>query len=130
MAYAVKLAADVRLERDRMLFMCCRRILHWTAAPDIASRTKACAPASRRTCTSSRASLQEHQAVVAAAHLAGLAVEETVFEPMAAAYACVYPEDRARGVALLDIGCIRPIWWSTTATRCCSRPAFRFGRTI
>src|SRR6202000_3210071 len=34
----------------------------------------------------------------------GLAVEETVFEPMAAAYACLYPEERSRGVALLDLG--------------------------
>ncbi len=37
------------------------------------------------------ASVQEHQALIAAAHLAHLAVEETVFEPMAAAYACVRP---------------------------------------
>ena len=27
-----------------------------------------------------------------------------MFEPMAAAYACLYPEERARGVALLDMG--------------------------
>ena len=50
------------------------------------------------------ASIQEHQALVAAAHLAHLPVEETVFEPMAAAYACLLPEDRARGVALVDLG--------------------------
>ena len=50
------------------------------------------------------ASLQEHQAVVAATHFAGLAVEETVFEPIAAAYACLFPDERARGVALLDLG--------------------------
>jgi cell division protein FtsA len=31
-------------------------------------------------------------------------VEETVFEAVAAAYAAVLPEDRARGVCLLDIG--------------------------
>ena len=49
-------------------------------------------------------SFQEHQAVVAASHMAGLVVEETVFEPMAAAYACLYQEERARGVALLDLG--------------------------
>jgi len=42
--------------------------------------------------------------VVAATHFAGLAVEETVFEPIAAAYACLYPEERSRGVALLDLG--------------------------
>ena len=50
------------------------------------------------------ASMQEHQALIAAAHLAHLPVEETVFEPMAAAYACLRPEERARGVALLDMG--------------------------
>jgi len=43
-------------------------------------------------------------ALVAAAHSAHLPVEETVFEPLAAAYACLLPEDRARGVALVDIG--------------------------
>ena len=48
--------------------------------------------------------MQEHQALVAAAHLAHLPVEETVFEPLAAAYACLLPEDRARGVASLDLG--------------------------
>ncbi len=46
----------------------------------------------------------EHHALVSAAHMAHLAVEETVFEPMAAAYACFRPEDRARGAALVDLG--------------------------
>lgn len=50
------------------------------------------------------AAITEHQGLVAATHLAGLAVEETVLEPMAAAYACVLPEERARGVAVLDLG--------------------------
>jgi cell division protein FtsA len=49
-------------------------------------------------------SVQDHQALIASAHLAHLPVEETVFEPMAAAYACVGPEERARGVALVEIG--------------------------
>jgi cell division protein FtsA len=49
-------------------------------------------------------SVQEHDALVAAAHLAHLPVEEVVFEPLAAAYACLLPEDRARGVAVLDLG--------------------------
>jgi len=50
------------------------------------------------------APLQEHDGLIAAVHQAGLAVEETVFEPMAAAYAAILPEDRNRGVALVDIG--------------------------
>ena len=39
-----------------------------------------------------------------AAHLAHLSVEETVYEPMAAAYGCLRSQERARGVALLDMG--------------------------
>lgn len=50
------------------------------------------------------ASAQEHNALVGAANLAHLVVEETVFEPVAAAYASVLPEDREEGVALIDIG--------------------------
>ncbi|HWR50402.1 MAG TPA: cell division protein FtsA [Bryobacteraceae bacterium] len=50
------------------------------------------------------ASAQEHNALVGAANTAHLAVEETVFEPVAAAYAAVLPEDRDEGVVLVDIG--------------------------
>lgn len=50
------------------------------------------------------ASVQEHHALVGAANLAHLAVEETVFEPLAASYAAILPEDRREGVALIDIG--------------------------
>jgi cell division protein FtsA len=49
-------------------------------------------------------SLQEHQALVGAANEAHLVVEETVFEPLAAAYAAVLPEDRREGCVLVDIG--------------------------
>ncbi len=50
------------------------------------------------------ASTQEHEAIVGAVHQAHLAVEESIFEGVAAAYAAVLPEDRARGVAVIDIG--------------------------
>ena len=49
-------------------------------------------------------SAREHNDLILAVHHAHFAVEETVFEPVAAAYACILPEDRQRGVALLDIG--------------------------
>ena len=42
--------------------------------------------------------------MVAAMHQAHLAVEESIFEGAAAAYAAILPEDRARGVAVIDIG--------------------------
>jgi cell division protein FtsA len=49
-------------------------------------------------------SLQEHQALVGAANEAHLVVEETVFEPLAAAYAAILPEERREGCVLVDIG--------------------------
>jgi len=47
---------------------------------------------------------QEHDNLVRAVHQAHFAVDETVFEPIASAYAAILPEDRSRGVALVDIG--------------------------
>ena len=47
---------------------------------------------------------QEHEALVSAAHRAHLSVEDTVFEPVAAAYAAVLPEERQRGAAVIDFG--------------------------
>ena len=73
------------------------------------------------------ASFQEHQALVAAAHLAHLAVEETVFEPMAAAYACLLPEERARGVAVVDIGLQSTDLVVYDGEASCWRRAFRCG---
>jgi cell division protein FtsA len=49
-------------------------------------------------------STQEHNALVGAVNLASVLVEESVFEPQAACYAAVRPEDRREGIAVLDIG--------------------------
>jgi len=104
MAYAVELASEVRLERDRLVlhvepqdFTLDGRAGYRKPNKGVCSRLEANVHVIS-------ASFQEHQAIVAAVHLAHLAVEETVFEPMAAAYACLTQEHRARGVALLDMG--------------------------
>ncbi|MDQ6707875.1 MAG: cell division protein FtsA, partial [Acidobacteriota bacterium] len=47
---------------------------------------------------------QEHNALVGAANQARLAVDETVFEALAACYASVLPEERRDGIAVIDIG--------------------------
>ncbi|MEK7751253.1 MAG: cell division protein FtsA, partial [Acidobacteriota bacterium] len=47
---------------------------------------------------------QDHQALVHAVQQAQVNVEETVFEPLAAAYSAILPGERERGVALVDIG--------------------------
>ncbi len=49
-------------------------------------------------------SIQEHNNLIGAINRAHLAVDETVYEAMAACYASVLPEDRREGVALIDIG--------------------------
>jgi cell division protein FtsA len=49
-------------------------------------------------------SSQEHGTLTGAINLAHLAVDETVYEPIAACYASILPEERARGIALVDIG--------------------------
>ena len=49
-------------------------------------------------------SIQEHNCLVGAVNQAHIAVEETVYEPLAAHFACILPEDRREGTALVDIG--------------------------
>jgi cell division protein FtsA len=49
-------------------------------------------------------STQEHTNLVGAINRAHLGVDETIYEPIAACYASVLPEDRREGVALVDIG--------------------------
>ncbi|MBI4908258.1 MAG: cell division protein FtsA [Acidobacteria bacterium] len=104
MSYAVHLASRVRLEDDRLVLQMLP--LDFTLDGRAGFRNPKGAVCSRLesnvyvvTC-----SAREHQALIGAIHQAHLAVEETVFEPVAAAYACILPEDRNRGVALIDIG--------------------------
>jgi cell division protein FtsA len=49
-------------------------------------------------------SRREHDCLVTAVNQAHFAVEETVFEGVAACYAAVLPEDRRQGAAVLNIG--------------------------
>jgi cell division protein FtsA len=102
--YAVSLAADVRLERDRMLLHVLPQDFTLDGRAGYRKPQKSVCSRLEANCHIVTAAVHEHQALVAAGHLAHLAVEETVFEPMAAAYACLTHEARARGAALLDIG--------------------------
>src|ERR1051325_7090721 len=104
LAYAVECAAEVRRERERML-------LHVLPQEFILDGRAGFRKPQRSVCSRLEAnvhvittSYHEHQALVSAVPMAHLAVEETVFEPLAASYACILPEDRTRGVALLDLG--------------------------
>ena len=50
------------------------------------------------------ASVQEHNSLDRRGEPGALAVEETVFEALAACYAAVLPEERREGIAVVDIG--------------------------
>jgi cell division protein FtsA len=49
-------------------------------------------------------SVQEHGALTGAVNMAHLALDETVFEPIASCYASVLPEERVGGIVVVDIG--------------------------
>lgn len=49
-------------------------------------------------------SITAHDNVVSSVHHAGIEVNETIFEALAAADACLTPDERELGVALVDIG--------------------------
>lgn len=104
LAYAVELAAKLPLGGDRMLlqlfpqdFTVDGRAGYRNPRGLVSSRLEA----NVHLITTAN---YDHQALVAAVHRAHLGVEETVFEGIAAAYASLRPEDRAGGVALIDIG--------------------------
>jgi cell division protein FtsA len=105
MSFALERAASVRLDDDRCLLQICPQ--------DFTVDGRAgCQNPNGATCTRLEANVHvitawkhEHIALVNAVHQAHYAVEETAYEPLAAAYAAILAEDRTRGVALVDIGC-------------------------
>lgn len=102
--YAVELAARVRLEEDRQVLQVCPQDFTLDGRAGYRNpKGILCArlEANVHVVTTSR---QEHDALVTAVHQAHLAVDESVFEGVAAGYAAVLQEDRARGVAVIDIG--------------------------
>ncbi len=102
--YAVERAFHVHMPADRMIlqmspqdFVVDGRAEYWNPQGAQGSRLESFVHLVTT-------STQEHQCLVGAVHQAHLAVEETVFEPFAAAYATVEAEERAEGVAIVDIG--------------------------
>jgi cell division protein FtsA len=102
--YAVELASDVRLERDRTLVHVLPQTFTLDGRSGFRNPHRSICSRLEANVHIVTASAQEHRALVGAAHLAHLAVEETVHEPLAGAYACLYPEERSRGVAVVNLG--------------------------
>jgi cell division protein FtsA len=101
---AVALATRVQLEDDRLVLQVCPQ--DFTLDGRAGFRNPQSISCSRLEANVHvvTASAQEHQGLVAAVHQAHLSVEESIFEGIAAAYATVVTEERARGVAVVDIG--------------------------
>lgn len=104
MEYAVARSEHVRLEEDRMIlhlfpqdFTLDGRAGKRYPRGSICSRLEA--NVHMVTCSE-----QEHYAILHAVHQASYAIEESMFEPVATAYASVNRDDRNRGVAVVDIG--------------------------
>ena len=104
MRYAVELAARVRLEDDRQVLQICPQDFTLDGRAGYRNPKGILCARLEANVHVVTASMQEHEAIVTAMHQAHLAVEESIFEGVAAAYAAVLPEDRARGVAVVDIG--------------------------
>ncbi len=102
--YAVELGARVRLEDDRQVLQICPQDFTLDGRAGYRNPKGISCARLEANVHVVTASAQEHQGLVAAVHQAHLAVEESVFEGIATAYAAVLPADRARGVAVIDIG--------------------------
>ncbi len=104
LAYAVKLAAMAPLEEDRALLQVLPQDFTVDGqSPTLHPLNVECLRLEAHTLLITIGA-QEHQTLLSAVQQARIDVEETVFEAMAAAYACVLAEERAGGAALLDIG--------------------------
>jgi cell division protein FtsA len=104
MAYAVERSELVRLEEDRMILQLFPQ--DFTLDGRSGKRYPRGSTCSRLEANVHivTASEQEHNSIITAVQHASYAVEETVFEPVATAYAAISRDDRNRGVAVVDVG--------------------------
>ena len=102
--YAIRRASRVQLEEDRLLLQVFPQDFTVDGRAGFRNPRGMTAELLAAHVHLVTASEQEHQCLVNALHSAHLGVEETVFEPMAAAYASLNQQERTQGVALLDIG--------------------------
>ena len=102
--YAVELGARVRLEEDRQVLQICPQDFTLDGRAGYRNPKGITCARLEANVHVVTASAQDHKALISAVHQAHLAVDETVFEGIAAAYAAVLPEDRSRGVVVVDVG--------------------------
>jgi len=104
LSYAVELASRVSLRDDRFLLQIVPQDFTLDGRSGYRNPRGATCSRLEANVHAITISSHDHQSVVNAVHQAHLAIEETIYEPIAAAYAAVEREDRTRGVAIVDIG--------------------------
>jgi cell division protein FtsA len=102
--YAIQLSTEVQLEHDRLLLQAAPQDFTVDGRAGLRSPQRMMGSRLEAHTHIITASAQEHDTLVDVVNRAHLNVEETVFEGMAAAYACVIENERMRGVAIADIG--------------------------
>ncbi len=104
LAYAADRAARVRLESDELLLHVFPQDFNVDGRAGYRNPKGATCSRLEANVHIMTASRQEHDNLLGAVQHSHYAVEDSVFEPVAAAYAAILPGDRIRGVALVDIG--------------------------
>lgn len=97
-------ASRVQLQEDRVVLQVCLQDFVVDDHPGHRDPRKMIASRIEANMHIITASKQEHDCLVTAMNQAHLSAEETIFEPIAACYAAVLPEERREGIALVDIG--------------------------
>ena len=101
---AMERAARIQLQEDRMVLQMLPQDFVVDDQPGFHDPRNMLASAIEANALLVTISTQEHTNLVGAINKAHLSVDETVYEPIAACYAGVLPDDRREGVVLVDIG--------------------------
>jgi cell division protein FtsA len=122
---AMDRATRVRLQEDRMVLHLFPQDFIVDGHPGHRDPRKMVAGQIEANVHLATASVREHDCLVAAVNQAHLAVQETVFEALAASYAAMLEEDRREGAALLNIGAQSSellVYYGDAAQLACSLP--------
>lgn len=103
-AYAVERAVKIRMEEDRMLLQMLPQDFTLDGRSGYRHPVGSTCARLEANVYLLTVSQREHEMLLTAVHGAHVQVEETMFEAIAAAYSAILPDERSRGVALVDIG--------------------------
>lgn len=102
--YAVRRAIQLRLEDHKGLLQVCPQDFIVDGRPGFRKPLSVKCSRLEANVRVITADIQDYEFLISAVHQAHLAVDECIFEGVAAAYASILPKEREHGVAVVDIG--------------------------